>query len=125
MCFHVCPQTFCLYEYRVTLMAFVSYFSAVCFQMSPQISGLKRGIVTLHWLHLFNLSPLCVFKCLLKELGSEQQNSHWLHLFDFSPLCVNKCVLKWCVREKADSHWLHLWGFSPLCIFKCILKLCA
>ena len=63
MCFHVCPQTFCLSEYRVTLMAFVSYFSAVCFQMSPQISGLKRGIVTLHCSALVAfvqlVSPMC------------------------------------------------------------------
>ena len=46
------------------------------------------------------LSPffteVCLFICLLKELGSEQVKSHWLHLFDFSPLCVFKCVLKWC-----------------------------
>ena len=31
---------------------------------------------------------LCLFACLLKELGSEQAKSRWLHLFDFSPLCV-------------------------------------
>ena len=38
---------------------------------------------------------LCLFICLLKELGAEQAKSHWLHLFDFSPLCVFKCLLKW------------------------------
>ena len=37
---------------------------------------------------------LCLLICLLKELEAEQANSHWLHLFDFSPLCVFKCVLK-------------------------------
>ena len=39
-------------------------------------------------------TALCLFKCLLKELGSKQAKSHWLHLFDFSPLCIFKCVLK-------------------------------
>ena len=37
---------------------------------------------------------LCLFKCFLKELGSEHANSHWLHLFDFSPLWIFKCVFK-------------------------------
>ena len=45
-----------------------------------------------------DLSPfytgLCLFICLLKEFGSEQEKSHWLHLLDFSALCVFKCVLK-------------------------------
>ena len=38
--------------------------------------------------------PLAMFKCLLKELGSDQGQSHWLHFFDFSPLCIFKCFLK-------------------------------
>ena len=44
---------------------------------------------------------LCLFICLLKELGSEQAKSHWLHLFDFSPLCVFKWVLKLPAQEEA------------------------
>ena len=52
-------------------------------------------IITTSEMHLFGFSPLCVFKCRLNELGSEQVKSHQLHLFDFSPLCVFKCVLKW------------------------------
>ena len=27
---------------------------------------------------------------------------HWLYLFDLSPLCVFKCVLKWSAREMFD-----------------------
>ena len=46
----------------------------------------------------FPFSPfytaLCLFICLLKELGTEQAKSHWLHLFHFSPLCVFKYLLK-------------------------------
>ena len=31
----------------------------------------------------------------------------FVHLFDFSPLCVFKWVLKWLACEDAQSHWLH------------------
>ena len=44
--------------------------------------------------------------------GTCVKRSHWLHLFDFSPLCVFKCVLKCSLREEAKSHWLHLFNFS-------------
>ena len=63
--------------------------------------------------------------CLLKELWTEQAKLHWLHLFDFSPLCVFKCLLKLPACEDAKSHWLHLLDFSPMCVFKCALKLPA
>ena len=36
-----------------------------------------------------------VFTCFLKSPASEEAYSHWLHLFDLSPECVFKCVLKW------------------------------
>ena len=45
-----------------------------------------------YWLHLFDFSPLCVFKCFLKETAWIDAKSHWLHLFEFSPLCVLKCL---------------------------------
>ena len=45
-----------------------------------------------------------------------------LHLFDFSPMCVSKCLLKSLAWIDAKSHWLHLFIFSPLCVFKCVLK---
>ena len=35
-------------------------------------------------------------------------------LFDFSPLCVIKCVLKSPVWIYAKSHWLHLLGLTPV-----------
>ena len=56
-------------------------------------------------------SPLCVFKCVLKLLASEDAKSHWLHLFDFSPLCVFKWFLKLSTRWDAKSHCLHFWTF--------------
>ena len=71
--------------------------------------------------HLLGFSPLCVFKCLHKELVSEQAKSHWLHLFDFSPLCVFKCVLKASAGDDAKSHWLQL--CAALCAHNCVKKL--
>ena len=100
------PQIACLWGRKVTLVAFVWLFSTVRFQMYPQLPAWDGG--NSHWLHLLGFSPLCVFKCLHKELVSEQAKSHWLHLFDFSPLCVFKCVLKASAREDAKSHWLQL-----------------
>ena len=38
--------------------------------------------------------PVWVLKCLLTLLARENVESHWLHLFDFSPLCIFKCLLK-------------------------------
>ena len=46
-------------------------------------------------------TDLCLFMCLLKELWSEQAYSHWLHLFDLSPLLVFKCLLKLLLPEVA------------------------
>ena len=89
-----------------------------------------------HWLHLldfpnvskshlFDFSPLCVFKCFLELLASENTKSHWLHLFNFpnvwksslshfSPLCIFKCFLKLLASEK--SYWLHYFNFpNALC----------
>ena len=34
-----------------------------------------------------------------------------MHLFDFSPLCVFKRLLRLLARENAESHWLHLFDF--------------
>ena len=48
---------------------FVWLFSAVCFQMSPQIACLRGCIID--WLHLFDFSPLWDFKCVFKLLAWE------------------------------------------------------
>ena len=36
---------------------------------SPGCCHIYPSYLTLHWLHLFDFSPLCVFKCLLKLLA--------------------------------------------------------
>ena len=68
-------------------------FSTVCFHLCPQIAGPKGSkdalvAFVLTYLH-------CVFKNESSNvIYRENTESHWLHLFDFSPLCVFKCLLK-------------------------------
>ena len=84
------------------------------------------GFIFLHcenWFHLFDFSPLCIFKWRFKLPAWTDAKLLWLHWFDFSPLCVFKCIFKWPDWTDAKSHWLHLLDFSPLCVFKCCLKL--
>ena len=45
--FQMCPQITCLRRGKVALVAFIRLFSTVRFQMSPQITCLNRGKVTL------------------------------------------------------------------------------
>ena len=45
-------------------------------------------------MHLFLSWSLCVIKCLFKTLVPEETKLQWLHLYDFSPVCVFKWVLK-------------------------------
>ena len=40
----------------------------------------------IHWLHLHELSPLCIFRWFLKLFAQEDTKSHRFHLFCFSPL---------------------------------------
>ena len=53
-------------------------------------------------------------ECIHILAGQVDVMLHWLHLFDFSPLCVIKCILKLPACVDAKSHWLHLFDFSPL-----------
>ena len=66
---------------KVTLVAFVWLFSRVGFQIKVSSYADAKS----HWFHLFDLFPLCVFKCLFKWSAWEDAKSHWLQLFDFSP----------------------------------------
>ena len=43
----------------------------------------------------------------LRLSAREETKSHRLHLFDFSPLCISKCLLKLAAIEDEKSHWLH------------------
>ena len=69
---------------------FLDFFSTVHFWMCPQRACFRRCIVTL----VAFAFTVCVFKCVLKLPGWEDAKSQRLHLFDFSPLCIFKCIFK-------------------------------
>ena len=64
VCFQMYPQIACPIEGKFTLIAFVWLFSTVLFQMFPQINCLKGCIIT--FVAFLELSPLCVFKWVLR-----------------------------------------------------------
>ena len=76
-----------------------------------------------HWLHLLDFSPLCIFKCLLKLSAQKDANSHWLQLFDFSSRCIFKCFLP----ERMQSHISVCFQMCPqvVCMWRCIVTLVA
>ena len=47
----------------------------------------------------------------LRLSAREETKSHRLHLFDFSPLCISKCLLKLAAIEDEKSHWLNFFTF--------------
>ena len=67
-------------------------FLPVCFEMSPQSACLKECVIAL--VALFYFSPRCIFRCLPKSLAWDNANLHCLHLWDFSPLCAFIWILK-------------------------------
>ena len=82
-CFQICLWSARIGAGIFTLGAFVWLFSTVCFLMCSQIDSPRGCKVTLVALWVF-----------LKLVTWEYAWSHWLHLFDLSPLCVLKWVLK-------------------------------
>ena len=84
-------------------------FSNVHFQMFQM--SLDHTQANSHWLHLLDFSSLCVFKCVLKELGSAQANSHWLHFFTYIH-CAFSNMSSNCLPENRHIHiWMHSFGF--------------
>ena len=105
----MCPQIACMRGNKVTMTAFVWFFSTVYFKIYPQVVNRILKLLACeeaesHCLHLFNFSPLCVFKCVLKLLAWEDTESHWLHLLDFSFQCIFKCIHKYSTQEEAKKH---------------------
>ena len=84
MYFKMSPQIPCLQNCAATDITFIGFFSIVtllmCFQIASRLARAKKNARP-HRLHFFDLSPLCVFKCYLKLLATEEAKAHWLHLF--------------------------------------------
>ena len=90
----------------------VSNFS---FSLRRDFPSTPRFFFAVGYVHLFDFTPLCVFKYFLE--GSARKDAY----VTFS-LCVFKCLIKLPALEDAKSHWLRLFDCSLLCIFKCCLK---
>ena len=97
----------------------------------------------MYWLHLFDLSPTCVFKCVLKLPVWKDLKVYWLHFFDFSSLWVLRSWLEevrseqakyklhlfcsfYCIFSmKSMFHWLHLFDLILCVIYICVIKVPA
>ena len=73
-----------------------------------------------HWLHLLNSSAMyCQLSPQgAKPRGCETTQAAFV--WYLSPLCVFKCVLKAFVKKDALLHSFHFFQLDPLCLFKCI-----
>ena len=74
------------------------------FQVVPKVACSKGCMITLA--ASYDFFPLWDLECIHILAGQVDVMLHWLHLFDFSPLCVIKCILKLpaCVDAKLQSH---------------------
>ena len=81
----MCPQIACLNGCKVTLVAFVWFFSTVCFQMSPQIARIRGCIVA-----------LVAF------------------LWPFSTVCFQMCPQRPCMRGCIVAVMAFLWLFPTM-----------
>ena len=59
-------------------------------------------------LHCFVFFHCEFIKCVFKLLAGKDATPHWLHLLELSPLCILlKCILKWIVQEDGLSQYSH------------------
>ena len=72
---------------------------------------------------LYGFSPVCVLRCLSRELLCENIASHWSHLYGFSLLYILWLFTKVTLRVIIFSHWSHTNGFSPVCNALWLIKL--
>ena len=70
-------------------------FSNVFSNYLPDKMHSHIGYICLTFLHC------AFFKTLLKLNGWEHVKLHWLHLFEFSPLCIFKCFSNWPAWDEA------------------------
>ena len=109
---HLRPQIACLRWCIVTLVAFVSLFSCVRFQMSPHMAFLRWFIVALAtfvWLFstvAFKMSPEMAFR--------RSSIVTWLHFFHFFK-CVLKVLLNLSIWMNFRRKKLQM-SFDPPCL---------
>ena len=89
------------------------WYQYICYRYRNFFFQYQRCILQIKViiLHLFDFSPLYVYKCVLKSPASEEAYSHWLHLFDLIPLCLFMCPLK-SLGPGTRVQWLKLWKWG-------------
>ena len=62
---------------------------------------------------------MCIFNCLLRLPVWIVVKSHWLqlHLFDFSPVCIFKCVFEYSMHFTMRSHTGNICLIYLHCVF--------
>ena len=78
----------------------------------------KQGFAIIHWLYLFDLSPLPekMFDCVISNASSNDFRARMQSCLIFFPL-------HYAFSEKEGQKWHSRIGYiSPLCVFKCVLK---
>ena len=93
----------------------------MCFQMSCK-GTLKKNFS--HWLHWYCLPIWWVIMWCLKIICCNNALSYLLHLYDFSPECVLKCILRLLFCEK-PCHIGCINMVSPQCVSSCDLLNCS
>ena len=78
------------------------------------------------WWYLFDLSPLCIFKCVLKSPAWTDAKSHRLHLFDFfSTVHLQMCPQTVCPRGRIITLVAFVGLFSTVPFQLCIQIACS
>ena len=123
MYFQMFPQSAYIKGCKVTLVAFVCLFSTVRFQMCPQTACLWGCTVTL--VTFFYFSPLCVLKCALKLPAWHESKSHWLHFVRlFSTVCFQMSSQIKCLGTCKVTLALFVWLFSTVHFQMCFQMTC-
>ena len=77
------------------------------------------------WWYLFDFSPLCIFKCVLKSPAWTDAKSHRLHLFDFfSTVHLQMCPQTVCHRGRKITLVAFVWLFSTVHFQMCPQTVC-
>ena len=77
------------------------------------------------WWYLFDFSPLCIFKCVLKSPAWTDAKSHRLHLFDFfSIVHLQMCPQTVCHKGRKITLVAFVWLFSTVHFQMCPQTVC-
>ena len=91
----------------------ISVTSTVRFQMSPQIICMIERIALVAFVGVF---PVCVLKCFLKLLASQDAQLHWVQLY-FEETHEST---QWGNIKQMHCHIGCIWLIFPHCVLSCV-----